>query len=96
MNILLWIIFGALVGWIASIIMGNEGQGIGLDVVIGIVGAFLGGGLMNFLGVSASVTGFDWTSFIVALIGAIVLIAIVRAIRGVSGESQSLSKEHYR
>jgi uncharacterized membrane protein YeaQ/YmgE (transglycosylase-associated protein family) len=96
MNLLLWIIFGALVGWIASLVMDtDEEQGTVLNVVVGVVGAFLGGTLMNFFGVPADVTGFNLTSFVVALIGAIVLIAIVRALRG-AGRSTSLPKEHYR
>jgi uncharacterized membrane protein YeaQ/YmgE (transglycosylase-associated protein family) len=81
MNILLWIVFGAVVGWIASIIMGNNAnQGPIMDIIVGIVGAVLGGWLMQFFGQSG-VTGFNLYSFIVALIGAIVLIAIVRAVR---------------
>ena len=81
MNILLWIVFGALVGWIASIIMRtNATQGPLMDIVVGIVGALLGGWIMQFFG-RAGVSGFNLYSFIVALIGAIVLIAIVRAIR---------------
>lgn len=81
MEILLWIIFGALVGWIASIIMKTDAQqGALLNIVVGIVGAVLGGWIMNFFGASGT-TGFNIYSFIVALIGACVLIAIVRAFR---------------
>jgi uncharacterized membrane protein YeaQ/YmgE (transglycosylase-associated protein family) len=79
MNILLWIVFGALAGWIASIIMKSP-NGALMDIVIGIVGAVLGGWIMNFFG-QAGVTGFNIYSFIVAIIGAIILIAIVRAVR---------------
>lgn len=81
MGIILWIIFGALVGWIASIIMKTDAeQGAMLNIIVGIVGAVLGGYIMNFFGQSGT-TGFNVYSFIVALVGAIVLIAIVRAIR---------------
>jgi uncharacterized membrane protein YeaQ/YmgE (transglycosylase-associated protein family) len=81
MNIILWIIFGALVGWIASIIMrSNATQGPLMDIIVGIVGSLLGGWLMSFFG-QPGVTGFNLYSFVVALIGAIVLIAIVRAVR---------------
>jgi uncharacterized membrane protein YeaQ/YmgE (transglycosylase-associated protein family) len=81
MGIILWIIFGALVGWIASIIMKTDAQqGSFLNIVVGIIGAVLGGWIMNFFGQSGT-TGFNLYSFIVALIGAIVLIAIVKAIR---------------
>jgi len=81
MGIILWIIFGALVGWIASIIMKTDPQqGAMLNIIVGIIGAVIGGWLMNFFGESA-VTGFNVYSFIVALIGAVVLIAIVKAVR---------------
>jgi uncharacterized membrane protein YeaQ/YmgE (transglycosylase-associated protein family) len=79
MGILLWIVFGAIVGWIASAVMGTS-EGLLLDIVLGIVGAVLGGWLMSLLG-KGGVTGFNLYSFLVAILGAIVLIAIVRAIR---------------
>ncbi len=81
MGILLWIVFGALVGWIASLIMKTNGQqNLLLDIVVGIVGAVLGGWIMTMLG-QGGVEGFNLYSFVVALIGAIVLIAIVKALR---------------
>jgi uncharacterized membrane protein YeaQ/YmgE (transglycosylase-associated protein family) len=81
MGILLWIIFGALVGWIASLIMKTDAeQGALLNIVVGIIGAVLGGWIMSFFG-QGGTTGFNLYSFIVALLGAIVLIAIVKAIR---------------
>ena len=79
MGIILWIVFGALVGWIASAIM-KTNDGVIVDIVIGIVGAVLGGWIMGFFGQNG-VSGFNLYSFIVALIGAVVLIAIVKAIR---------------
>lgn len=79
MGIILWIVFGAIVGWIASMVMGTN-EGLVLDIVLGIVGAVLGGWLMSFFGKSG-VTGFNLYSFLVALLGAVVLIAIVKAIR---------------
>ncbi len=83
MGIILWIIFGALVGWIASLVMKtDQQQGLVLNIVVGIVGAVLGGWLMSFFGESG-VTGFNLYSFIVALVGAIVLITIVKALRRV-------------
>lgn len=81
MGILLWIIFGALVGWIASLVMKTDAeQGPLLNIIVGIIGAVLGGWIMSFFGYGG-VSGFNLYSFVVALIGAIVLIAIVRAIR---------------
>jgi uncharacterized membrane protein YeaQ/YmgE (transglycosylase-associated protein family) len=81
MGIILWIIFGGIVGWVASLIMKTDAQqGIVLNVVVGIIGAVLGGWIMGSLGQSTS-TGFNLYSFVVALIGAIVLIGVVKAIR---------------
>lgn len=81
MEIILWLIFGAIVGWIASLIMGTDSQqGFILNVVVGIVGAFIGGWIASALG-TTGVTGFNLYSFVVAIIGAVVLIAIVKAIR---------------
>ena len=79
MGIILWIIFGALVGWIASMVMGSSG-GLVWDIAVGIVGAGIGGFIMGLLG-QGGVEGFNLYSFLVALLGACVLIAIVRAIR---------------
>ncbi len=81
MGVILWIVFGALVGWVASLIMKTDAsQGALLNIVVGIVGAVLGGWIMSAFGQSGT-TGFNLYSFMVALIGAVVLIAIVKAIR---------------
>lgn len=81
MGIILWIIFGGLVGWIASLIMKTDAQqGVLINIIVGIVGAVIGGWLMSILGES-KVSGFNLYSFLVALLGACVLIAIVRAVR---------------
>ncbi|MBP6866343.1 MAG: GlsB/YeaQ/YmgE family stress response membrane protein [Candidatus Pacebacteria bacterium] len=81
MGIILWIIFGGLVGWVASLIMKTDAQqGIMLNIVVGIVGAVLGGWIMSGLG-EQGVRGFSLYSFLVALLGAVVLIFIVRAVR---------------
>jgi uncharacterized membrane protein YeaQ/YmgE (transglycosylase-associated protein family) len=79
MGIILWIIFGALAGWMASIVMG-EGGGLVWDIIVGIVGAVIGGFVMSLLG-QGGVNGFTLYSFAVAVIGACILIAIVRAVR---------------
>ena len=81
MNLLLFIVLGGIAGWLASIIMHtNARQGMLLNIVVGIVGAFLGGLLFNMLG-ARGVTGFNLWSLVVALVGAVVLLGIVRAVR---------------
>lgn len=79
MDIIIWIVFGALVGWVASMVMGGGG-GLVWDIVVGIVGAVLGGFVMNLLG-QGGVSGFNFYSFLVALLGACILIVIVRAVK---------------
>ncbi len=79
MGIILWIIFGALVGWIASMIMNSE-EGLIWDVVIGILGSIIGGFIMNLVGENG-VGGFNIYSFLVAIFGACVLILIVKVLR---------------
>lgn len=81
MGILVWVIFGALAGWIASMIMKtNANQGMIGDIIMGIVGAFVGGFLMEFIGQSG-VNGFNLYSLLVAVFGACVAIYIGRIIR---------------
>lgn len=79
MDLLLWIILGAVSGWIASMIM-NTGGGTVWDILMGILGAVVGGFLMNLLG-QPGVTGFNLYSILVAVIGASVVIYVSRAIR---------------
>lgn len=79
MGIILWIVFGAIAGWIASMIVKSQ-QGIVLDIIVGIVGALIGGWIMSLIGYGG-VSGFNIYSFIVAILGAIVLLVIVKALR---------------
>jgi uncharacterized membrane protein YeaQ/YmgE (transglycosylase-associated protein family) len=81
MGIISWIVLGGLAGWIASMFMGTDkSQGIGLNIAVGIVGALLGGAVFSFLG-SYGVTGFNLYSLIVATIGAIIFLWLVRLVR---------------
>lgn len=83
MNIILWIIFGGLAGWVASLLMGTDArQGVFLNIVVGIIGAVVGGFIMNAIGTSG-VSGFNLYSFAVAIIGSVVLLGILRAFRRV-------------
>lgn len=85
MSIVGWIIIGAIAGWIASMVTkNNRRMGAGLNIVVGIVGGFLGGLIMNLLG-GNGVTGFNFWSLLVATGGAIILLLIVNAIRRKSG-----------
>lgn len=82
MNFILWLIVGGIVGWLASLIMRDAGQGILLNVVIGIVGAFIGGWLISpMVGTGSINDGFSIGSFLVSLVGAIILLAIVNLFR---------------
>ena len=77
MNFLVWIIFGALAGWLASIVMGaNRKMGALANIIVGILGAVIGGWIFNSFG-AAGVTGFNLQSILVAVVGAIALLFIV-------------------
>lgn len=81
MNFILWIIFGGIVGWIASMVMKTDSsQGTLMDILMGIIGAAVGGWIMNAIG-QEGVTGFNIYSFLVAIIGACVVIWAGRLLR---------------
>jgi uncharacterized membrane protein YeaQ/YmgE (transglycosylase-associated protein family) len=81
MTILTWIIVGLIAGVLASLVMGGTGYGLIGDIIIGIVGAFVGGWIFNALGVGSPWGGLPGTIFI-AFIGAVVLLFLLRLIRG--------------
>jgi uncharacterized membrane protein YeaQ/YmgE (transglycosylase-associated protein family) len=81
MGIIAWLVVGGLAGWIASIIMGkNASMGLIANIIVGIVGAFIGGFVLRFLGVDG-VTGFNIWSILVAIGGACLLLFIVKLIK---------------
>ncbi len=80
MSIIAWIILGLIAGFIASKIVNRHGEGILLDIVVGIVGAVIGGWIMAALG-GTGVNGFNLYSILVAIGGAVVLLVIVHALR---------------
>lgn len=88
MSILGWIILGGLAGWLASVLVRGTGLGILADILVGIVGAFIGGIIVSALG-GSGVTGFNLWSFIVAVIGAVVLLLIVRLFTGGRNRSRT-------
>jgi uncharacterized membrane protein YeaQ/YmgE (transglycosylase-associated protein family) len=78
MDIILWILFGALAGWLASIIMRtNAEQGAVGNIIVGILGAIIGGAVSRAFG-GPGVNGFNLSSLIVAILGAVLLLFIVR------------------
>jgi uncharacterized membrane protein YeaQ/YmgE (transglycosylase-associated protein family) len=81
MSILGWIVLGLVAGWIASKIVNRAGEGFFLDIVLGIVGAFVGGLIFTALG-GSGVTGFNLYSMVVAIIGAIVVLVVYHAMFG--------------
>lgn len=82
MGILSWIIFGGLAGWIASLIMKTDKKmGLLANIAVGIVGAMIGGFLMSIIN-KTGVTGFNLYSFLVAVLGAVVLLFIIKAVGG--------------
>jgi uncharacterized membrane protein YeaQ/YmgE (transglycosylase-associated protein family) len=80
MNIIVWLVVGGIIGWLASIVMRTDAQqGIFLNVFVGIIGAFIGG--LIFTGGSINNASLNLYSFLVSLLGAVVLLAIVNLFR---------------
>lgn len=80
MGFIMWIIVGGVIGWLASMIMRTDAQqGIFLNIVVGIVGAFIGG--LVFSGGNINNAPLTITTFLVSLIGAVILLAIVNLVR---------------
>ncbi|MGO1069891.1 GlsB/YeaQ/YmgE family stress response membrane protein [Lysobacter sp. CA199] len=84
-GLIVWLVVGGVIGWIASMIMRTDGQqGIFLNVIVGIVGAFLGGWLGGVLGIGAGTINsgaFNLPGLLLSLVGAVVLLAIVNLFR---------------
>ena len=82
MGIIAWIVFGLVAGVIAKFIMpGRDGGGFILTCVLGVVGAVVGGWLATMFGIGGSVSGCNLHSFLVAVVGAIVVLGIFRLLR---------------
>jgi uncharacterized membrane protein YeaQ/YmgE (transglycosylase-associated protein family) len=81
LNIILWVLFGAIAGWAASVIVGNPRHSIVSNVVIGIVGAIIGGWIVRIFG-GSGITGFNLGSLLTAILGAVVLLFVVNLVSG--------------
>jgi uncharacterized membrane protein YeaQ/YmgE (transglycosylase-associated protein family) len=81
MSILGWVIFGAVTGWLASLIVNKRGEGCILNIALGLVGALVGGFIFSAIG-GTSVTGFNLYSMFVAIIGAVVVLFLWHAVTG--------------
>lgn len=83
MGLLSWIIVGLIAGWLAGLVMKGSGHGVVGDIILGIVGALVGGFLASALfGVSDPISGFNLTTIFIAFLGAVIIVAIVRALTG--------------
>ena len=82
MGILSWIVLGAIAGWLASIVTKrNDRMGCISNIIAGVVGAGVGGWIFNLFGASG-VTGFNWTSLMVAFVGAVIVLAVFNLLFG--------------
>ncbi len=84
MSILVWLFVGLIAGWLAGVVMRGGGYGLLGDIVVGILGAFVGGFLAAVLFGGDYITGFNLGTILVAFIGSVILIAILRALPGPS------------
>ena len=82
MSIIGWIVLGLIAGFIASKIVGGSGQGIFLDIALGIIGALVGGFLYSWILGGPGITGVNIGSIIVAIIGSIVVLVVYHAVAG--------------
>ncbi len=83
MNFIIWIVVGALAGWIASMIMKTDAQmGALANIIVGIVGALLGGWVVGLFGINVADGELSIPSILTAILGACILIAILKAVRG--------------
>ena len=82
MGILIWIIVGAIAGFVASKVLSGKGMGLIWDIVVGILGAFLGGWLAGLAGIKVATGTFSVSGLLAAFVGAVILLIIFRAVTG--------------
>ena len=85
-DLLSWLFVGLLAGFFASVVVRGRGYGCFLDIVIGLIGAFIGGFLASFLGITG--TFHFWGTLLIAFLGACVLVAILKVLSGNTGRSR--------
>lgn len=84
MNFILWIIVGGVLGWLASIVMGTDArQGIGMNIIVGIVGAFVGGLLLSPMVATGTInqSNFSLPGLLISFVGAVILLGVVNLFR---------------
>ncbi len=82
-SIIVWIIVGAIAGWLASKVMRtSRKQSLGEDIIVGIIGGFIGGFILDLLDIGGEVSGINIVSILVAFLGALVLLFILKTVRG--------------
>ena len=79
--IITWIVVGAIAGWLASLVVRGSGLGLGGDIIVGIIGGIIGGIVLSLVG-GSGVTGFNLWSILVAFIGAVILLLLIRLFTG--------------
>lgn len=82
MGIIAWLVVGLIAGWLAGMVMKGGGYGVIGDIIVGIVGALIGGFLASVLFGADAVNGINIVSIVTAFIGAVILVAILRALPG--------------
>jgi uncharacterized membrane protein YeaQ/YmgE (transglycosylase-associated protein family) len=88
MSIVAWLVLGLIAGFIASKIINKSGDGIILDIILGIIGAMVGGFIMRAIGAGPGVSGVNLYSIFVAVIGAIIVLLVYHTLRGTSGRAR--------
>ncbi len=86
MGIIAWIVLGAIAGWITNLLMGG-GEGVIMTIILGIVGAVIGGYLAGTVLKVADVTGVNIESIVVSVIGAVIVVAVYRMVAGRRGRT---------
>ncbi len=89
--LVIWVIVGAIAGWLASLVMGtNRSQGLVADIIVGVIGGILGGVLLTSIGIQGLVTGINLGSIAVAFVGAVFLLFVLRIFGAAPGRRRRM------